>query len=96
MKDKAYEILGKTIVGVYIKYSEDPHNTPRSQLMLVFSDYSCYEFYCTCDDIRPTNGIWPLAGFDHVFRYMNEGYFMAYQALIDPDTGNIAYESHDR
>lgn len=96
MKDKAYEILGKTIVGVYIKYAKQADVTPRSQLFLVFDDYSSYEFYCYGDDIRPTNGIWPNSSFPHVSSYMQEGYFFAYKAVIDPDTGKVAYAAQDR
>lgn len=96
MKDKAYEVLGKTIVGVYIKYAKQAGTTPRSQLFLVFDDYSSYEFYCYGDDIRPTNGIWPNSSFPHVSSYMQEGYFFAYKAVIDPDSGKLAYEAKDR
>ena len=72
MKDKACEILGKTIIGVYIKYSKHDRIRPQSQLYLVFDDYSCYEFYCYEDDIRPTNGIWPASGFNHVSSNMKD------------------------
>jgi len=96
MKEKAWQILGKTIIGVYIKYSKQQSVRPKSQLFLVFDDYTCFEFYCYRDDIRPTNGIWPNASFDHVSSYMKEAYFLAYQAVIDPDSGKVVFEAHDR
>ncbi len=96
MKERAYEILGKTIIGIYIKYSKHDGIHPKSQLHLVFDDYSCYEFYCYNEDIRPTNGLWPNSSFDHVSSYMKDAYFLAYRAVIDPDSDEVAYEVHDR
>ena len=63
--------------------------------MLLFSDNTCYEFYCDSDTIRPTTGI-VYNGMQHINEYMRDGYFMAYRAEINPDTGNHVYEIHDR
>ncbi|MCW9013279.1 MAG: hypothetical protein OQL06_05810 [Gammaproteobacteria bacterium] len=95
MNQNINQIHNKKITGVVIR-EHNSEGVYSSQLFLVFNDYSCYEFYCYDDDIRPTNGIWPNASFDHVSSYMKENYFMAYQAVIDPDSGQVAFESRDR
>lgn len=96
MKDNAYEIIGKTIIGVTIKYSKESSVRPQSQLFLVFDDDSCFEFYCYRDGIRPTGGLLPNAGGDYVANYMKEAYFIAYQAAIDPESGEVMFASRDR
>lgn len=68
MKDGAKEILGKTITGVVIKAGGMP---PKSQLFLVFSDGTYYEFYCDRDHIHPTGGLW-RGDIEDVRRYMGE------------------------
>lgn len=95
MKDKAYEILGKTISSVHIRYSKDKSVRPQSQLYLIFDDNTCFEFYCYEDDIRPTNGNWPDAK-KHMQSYMRAAYFDAYKAEIDQQSGKVTFESRER
>lgn len=68
MKDGAQEILGRTISGVVIKSGSG--REPTSQLFLVFSDGSYFEFYSGSGHIHPTGGVSP-GGIDEVRRYMD-------------------------
>jgi hypothetical protein len=96
MKDTAYQILGKTVIGICIRYSAEEHVLPRSQLFLVFDDGSSYEFYCYRDAIRPTRGLNPGQGMEAIDAYMAGRHFNAYRAEINTPTGAIEHETHDR
>ena len=95
MKTEARQILGKTIAGVIINYAEPNHFSPQSQLWLMFSDNSCYEFYCAQDEIRTTAVICD-GGEQNIMQYMHEGYYVAFQATMDSITGQTNYASHER
>jgi hypothetical protein len=95
MKTNAHEILGKTITGIILKYADKPAETPQSQLWLLFSDNTCYEFYCLGDSIRPSGGV-IANGLEHINHYMQDGYFVACKAMLDPHSGKVSCEVHDR
>ena len=43
-KDAAYKLMGKTIIGL-VKKENIRGTTPASQIFLLFSDHTYYEFY---------------------------------------------------
>jgi hypothetical protein len=66
MKDAIQRIIGKTITGVIVK---ERHNSPRSQVFLLFSDNMYYELYTTDGQICGTGGLDP-GGREEVLRYL--------------------------
>ena len=92
---RRHQILGKTISGIILKYADKPTASPQSQLWLLFSDNTCYEFYCLGDSIRPSGGV-ICNGLAHINHYMQDDYFVACKALLDANSGIISCEVHDR
>lgn len=64
MKSEIRQILGKTINGVVVKEGEQH---PRSQVFLLFSDGTYYEFYGKF--IQGTSGV-DRGGIEEVRQYM--------------------------
>lgn len=64
----AKKIIGKTIAGVVVKESD--HN-PKSQVFLIFSDNTSYEFYSDETEIRGNTDIQPY-GLEGVKAYIPE------------------------
>ncbi len=62
MKDGIREIIGKTISGVVVKINS---RQPRSQVFLVFTDDTFFEFYCLNSDILGISGVLK-GGFEYV------------------------------
>ncbi len=89
MKDNAYQIVGKTIIGVIIKQRKFK-GAPHSQLFLVFDDHTSYEFYSDTT-IKPTGGLDKMS-FNDVYRYMGDQMKVVFQAVQDPDSGKVAYK----
>ena len=63
------QILGRTIAHVLVK---ERGTTPRSQVFLVFTDGTYYEFYCTEGNISPTSAAY-RGGVEDVRAYMPSG-----------------------
>jgi len=79
MKDGITEILGKTITGLVVK---ERAGVPRSQVFLVFSDNTHFEFYCGNSVIHGTGGIWP-GGINEIRAYMSETSTIVLEAQLD-------------
>ena len=73
------QILGKTITGVVVK--EHAGGSPRSQVFLVFSDGTHYEFY-SFDEIFPIKGIRDC-GIDWIKSFDEDK--IVYQASIESE-----------
>lgn len=94
MKDNAYEIIGKTITGIIIKRNRHSRS-PRSQLFLIFDDFSSYEFYSPDGEIVNTGGLNKNTSFREVYNYLGENTKVIFQAVADPDSGKVSFELHD-
>ncbi len=66
MKHEVKQIIGKKICGVVVKQGT---RTPRSQVFLLFTDDTYYEFYSD-SDIIGTGGVDP-GGLNEVRAYMS-------------------------
>ena len=88
MKDEAYHVVGKRIIGVIIKETKTGR-PPYSQLFLVFDDHTSFEFYAD-SPIEPTGGVDKMS-FREIHNYMDENMRVVFQALEDPDTGDVIY-----
>ncbi len=66
MTTAVYGILGKTIKAVIVKVRD---GTPRTQLFLIFSDDTYYEFYGDGNWVCATGGV-DSGGVEAVRRYM--------------------------
>lgn len=93
MKNGSSQIVGKTITGVIIKQAKSPSDTPQSQLYLLFSDNSYFEFYSFSGSISNTGGCLPNSSFREVYEYMKEQFDVVFHAVQDPDSNKVAYSS---
>lgn len=91
MKNGSSQIVGKTITGVIIKQAKSPSATPQSQLYLLFSDNSYFEFYSFSGSISNTGGCLPNSSFREVYEYMKEQFDVVFHAVQDPDSNKVAY-----
>jgi hypothetical protein len=74
------DLLGKTITGVVYKVSD---SSPSSQLMLILSDGSWYEFYSTGGEvIMPSHSSSP-GGLEGARKYGSERLKILYEAYLD-------------
>lgn len=76
------DIVGKTITGVIYKSGD---GVPGSQLFLVLSDGSWFEFYSlTGERIIPSHSSYP-GGLDRARQYMQPDMKTLYEAYLDGD-----------
>ncbi len=68
MRSGFKNIVGKTIKGIVVKGSD--FKNPKSQIFLLFSDNTYYEFYCD-STIKGNHGI-DKGGIDIVKNYISE------------------------
>jgi len=94
MKDNAYEIIGKTITGIIIKKNRHGRS-PCNQLFLLFDDFSSYEFYSPNGEIVTTGGLNKNTSFREVYNYLGGNTKVIFQAVADPDSGKVTFESYD-
>jgi hypothetical protein len=69
MKPAVKDIIGKTITGVVVKEGPRP-NLPRTQVFLIFSDGTYYEFYSD-SNITGAGGV-DKGGIEEVRQYMSQ------------------------
>jgi hypothetical protein len=69
MKRGMEQIVGKTIAHVIVR---ERGNTPQSQLFLLFTDGTYYEFYSTEGNIYATRGV-ERGNTEQVRAYMSSG-----------------------
>ncbi len=67
MKKAVKGIIGKTITGIVVKEGPRP-KLPRTQVFLIFSDGTYYEFYSE-SIIKGTGGV-DIGGIEEVRKYM--------------------------
>ena len=89
MKDEAYQVVGKMIIGVIMKETKTGR-PPHSQLFLVFDDHTSFEFYADAP-IKPTGGVDKMS-FREVYNYMDESMEVVFHAVADPDTGEVVHD----
>ena len=89
MKENAFQIVGKTIIGVIIKETKTGR-PPYSQLFLVFDDHTSFEFDSDAP-IKPTGGVDKMS-FREVYNYMDESMKVVFHAVADPDTGEVVHD----
>ncbi len=75
MKEAVRGIIGKRIKGIVVK---ERSQNPRTQLFLIFSDNTYFEFYSSNGNIVATGGV-DKGGLQEVREYMGEKY-ITYQA----------------
>jgi hypothetical protein len=84
MAGAAPGIVGKTIAHVVVKKRP---GQPRSQLFLVFTDGTYYEFFCPDGDLEGASAIDP-GGLEEVRRYQGaEGIVLQASAPVTPGGG---------
>lgn len=85
MKYGLGEIIGRRIIGVFLRVRDDP---PTSQVLLALEGGTAYEFYSTTGRIAAI-GRMRFMDLEETANYMRKTQKFCYEARFDPESGKV-------